>query len=226
MAGVVTEDASAPAAVTGTGATRTTASFSPPAGTLLVAIGAWTWTTAAAMTATFTDSGSHTWTSGVLSNSASFPECAAISYTYLTTAPGAITVTATGTGTGTAASALAVKVCVGAAPTQTGASGSAHATNTCSLAVTPTRLGSMVYGAACDGGSAAVLSALANSSQLAQINDAATGTTDGLFKSAAPVSAAGSATYGFTTLATGDGIVTALLEIVPTLTRSLSALGS
>lgn len=225
MSGIIVEDASSPAAVSGAGATRTTASFSPPIGTLLVAVASWGWTTAAAMTAAFSDSGSHTWTTGVIFNNASFPECVAIGYTYLASAPGSITVTATGTGSGSAASSLAVKAIAGAAPTQTGASASAHATNTCSLAITPTRTGSHIYGAVSDGGTNAAMTVLGNTTQLSQQNDASTGTTEATFRSTSPTTGVGSTTYGFSTIATGDGIVVALLEIIPALTASLAAIG-
>lgn len=211
----IVEDSSTPATVSVSANSATTASFSPPAGSLLVAVAAFGRTLSGTMTMAASDSGSHTWSTGVLFNNSSFPEIVGVFYSYLTTAPGSITATVTTTGSGTAEGVLAVRVLLGAAVTQNGASNSAHATNTASIAVVTTQVGSVVYGGVSDGGSNATFTINGVSTQLVQQDDATTGTSTAAFKATNATTTPGSTTYGYNTLSTGDGVVTAAFEILP-----------
>lgn len=211
----IVEDSSTPATVSVSANNATSASFSPPAGSLLVAIASFARTSSGTMTMAMSDTGSHTWSTGVLFNNASFPEIVGVFYTYLTTAPGSITTTVTTTGSGTAEGILATRVLLGAAVTQNGASNSAHATNTASISVTTTQQGSVVYGGVSDGGSNAALTVNGVTTQLAQQDDATTGTSTAVFKATSATTTPGATTYGYNTLSTGDGVVTAAFEILP-----------
>lgn len=149
----IAEDATTPATVTASsGASLTTASFSPPAKSLLVAMSGIAWSTGTA-TVVISDSGVHTWTNGAyLLGTGSNVGVSMVAFTYFATAPGAITVTSTFTGVN-GGEILAVKVLTGAAAIQTGAgtatiyqAGSTDGT----VSVTTTQPGSMVYGVSGD----------------------------------------------------------------------------
>lgn len=148
----ISEDGSTPAAATATGfgPSATTASFSPPAGALLVAIVSYGHSTATP-TITLSDSGSHTWTAGP-SITSNVVTTAAIFTCQLTTAPGSITVTAAITsGASTGEIQLDVRVVKGAATSQTGAAtgtNSGASTTAWSGSITTTISGSWVYVAA------------------------------------------------------------------------------
>jgi hypothetical protein len=147
----ITEDASAPIVKTLAGtANPTTASFSPPANSLLVAIVGGGWGSTQPTTATVTDSGGHTWTAAVTkAGTTASGGVVVIAYTYLSSAPGSITVTATFTRL-SGGSQVAVKVLNGCNPSQSGAgTGTAEqVTNstTGTVSITTTQTGSQVYG--------------------------------------------------------------------------------
>jgi hypothetical protein len=154
----IAQDASTPAAVpgpigAGSGTPVSTAAFSPPSGSLLLAMVVGGWGSSAGGI-TVTDSGSHTWTVGaVATGTGTNKGVAAIVYTYLSSAPGSITVSAAFTGGG-GGRLLDVRVLTGAAASQTGAATASTVRATASTAgtvsVTPTVVGSQIYGASDD----------------------------------------------------------------------------
>lgn len=149
----IAEDASTPAPVpvTGTSGACTTASFTPPAQSLLVALVAGGWGSGSLMDASVTDSVGGTWTAGPnAQGTASAARGVAKIFTrYLTTAPGAMTVSATFTNLG-GGRMLAVRVLTGAASSQAGAGSNtrvdATGTTNGALTVPLTVTGSWVYG--------------------------------------------------------------------------------
>lgn len=149
---ILAEDASTPAIVTGSGsANPTTASFSPPANSLLVALVGGGFGSTLPTRATVTDTLGHAWTTGVTATGtvASTGGVALIAYTYLSTAPGPMMVTATFTNL-SGGYMLAVRVLNNASPSQYGA-GTGITLNTANttaatVSVTTTNTGSLVYG--------------------------------------------------------------------------------
>ncbi len=155
----ITEDASTPAIVQVPGAAGacTTASFSPPANSLLLALVAGGWGNAATTTASITDSAGGVWTPAVTAsgtNGTTFG-VAKIFYRYLPTAPGAITVSATFANL-SGGRFLAVRVLNNAAATQTGGAVGTqiNSVNTTAgtVGITTTVTGSQVYGVSDDCG--------------------------------------------------------------------------
>lgn len=149
----VTEDASTPAtAVSAGGSTATTlasASFSPPAGSWLVALCSVNYSSNTSFPSlAVSDSASGTWNAGPVASSTAAPGLSQIFTRYCATAPGSITVTFSRGADATAAMLqLAVRVCNGAASSQSGAaSASPHGTTTpAAVTLTTTRAGSAVY---------------------------------------------------------------------------------
>jgi hypothetical protein len=149
----ISEDASTPAVVTATGVqnpSATTAAFSPPAGSRLVVIVSVA--AQAVMTSpgiTVSDSGGHVWTQIQLISLNNFRVMTGIFTTYLTTAPGSITVNAVTTGMPAGANAIqsAVRVVNNTAVSQAGAgsSGTTGSSTQNTVAVTTTQQGSLVY---------------------------------------------------------------------------------
>lgn len=140
----------------------TTASFSPAAATLVVAVVCFPWATLGNTIAiTFSDSLSNTWTNPVTrSCNHSAGNLAGgtigIYYHYFASAPGSMTLTASGTNQAGGAE-IATRCFTGAASSQTGAAtGSAENGNptnstTATTSITTTTTGSIVYGMASDG---------------------------------------------------------------------------
>lgn len=144
----VTEDISQPSEVhgVGTSASTSTASFSPPAKSLLVAC-VTAITQAGAPSLSVSDSGSHTWTLGP--SRANGGVKSAIYYSYLAIAPGSITVTAADSSGNTGLVHLTVRVLDGCTSTQTGQSANASdSTLSVQGAITPAAANSAVYVAA------------------------------------------------------------------------------
>jgi hypothetical protein len=148
--GSIGEDASTPPAATKTVTSATmavtTASFSPPAGTLLVATLDITHASGTpSVTMSSTIAGNPAWTTGPALNAGT--NYAAVFYLYLASAPGAITVTATNSTSQSQNGQLSVRVVTGAASAQGGAgSNTASGTSTSFTgSVTTTETGSRVY---------------------------------------------------------------------------------
>jgi hypothetical protein len=214
----ISEDtANQPVAVHPTGTTATTASFTPSAGSLLVALVAVDGNTSGATTVTLSDSQTATWTllkrvnafsaTNILGGSAEV-WCRDAS-------GGALTVTASGW----AASGgnLTVRTLLGAAATasQTGATGASTtgASVPPTAILTPTTIGSWVYGACLDYTTNATLTANASSTLIDQFVDATNGDTWATFKGSAATSVLSSTTYGFTNVNAQYNVAAA--EILP-----------
>lgn len=152
----ITTDASSPASVTATGrpASVVTASFTPPANTLLCALIACGWNSGAPVAATVSDSGGHLWTKKAEATVGSVNGGLAAVWTCpLTSAPGAITVTMSITGWAASGGGVSLDLLVlnGAAANQAGAATGTKSDQTGSLTdtsvnVTTTQVGSRVYG--------------------------------------------------------------------------------
>lgn len=219
----IAEDASAPAVATGTGSgTLTSASFSPPANTLLVAmvVGGWG---SSAMATTVTDSGSHTWIkiAEAVGTDTSNRGVASMWCTYLSSAPGSITVSVAYTNL-SGGRYLAVKVLTGAASSQSSATGhtavngTTKSTTTGQITFTTTTTGSMVYGASDGPFNAAAMTAIAGSTLISSFNN----TTDTIgaasWESTAATGTPGSTTFGGTWSTSDEGNVAAF-EVLPLL---------
>jgi len=203
--GTVTEDASTPTAVTATGTSVTTASFTPPAGSLMVAIvSVGNASGSGTQTGSVTDSQTGTWAL-VKRQSGSGTACSEI-WTRTATG-GSLTVTLTGTSSGVQ---LAVRVTNG---TGTGAiAGSAPTAY--QAAITTTTTGSLVYGAVADEVGAVTLAANGSTSNIKATSDGTNGETYGAFKAAATTGTPGSITLGYSTTASNAAQIV-LVEIKP-----------
>lgn len=214
----ISEDTgSQPAAVhTSAGTPATTASFSPQAGTLLVAMIGTNGPSGTAVTATITDSLSGSWTLLKRQNtSTSMGGTAEIWCRYLNTAPGSMTVTGSWTGADTGAN-FVVRCLLGASPTQNGATaatgGSSIAPNT---AISPTQFGSWVYGALMDWTASTTMVANSNTTIIDQFNDTTNGDTYAALKASASTSTLSSTSYGCTNVNAAFNIAFAEILAAP-----------
>lgn len=150
------EHASSPAAATGSGGgnplVATTASFSPPAGSLLLAMALGGRSSGSLQVAcTISSSPSQTWTVAANAQGAGVDNggVAQIAYVYLASAPGSMTVSASLTNLSSGRS-LVVKVITGALANQTGAASATKVQATAStdgtIGITTTAADSLVYG--------------------------------------------------------------------------------
>lgn len=214
----ISEDTgSQPAAVhTSAGTPATTASFSPQAGTLLVAMIGTNGPSGTAVTATITDSLSGSWTLLKRQNtSTSMGGTAEIWCRYLNTAPGSMTVTGSWTGADLGAN-FVVRCLLGASPTQNGATaatgGSSIAPNT---AISPAQFGSWVYGALMDWTASTTMVANANTTIIDQFNDTTNGDTYAALKASASTSTLSSTSYGCTNVNAAFNIAFAEILAAP-----------
>lgn len=234
----ITEDASTPAiatvsdAGTSTASTKTitSASFSPPANTLLVALvnGGWGNSATNAEAASVTDSVGGTWTAGpaAVGTNTSARGVGAVFYRYLSSAPGAMTVTATVTNM-CGGRQLAVRVLNGAASNQTGAGTGTSvfttATTSGTVSVTTTVTGSVVYGVNDNCGNASAFTASGTTSVLASgdFNDTADTVRLVSWKATSATGTPGATTFGVTwTTAAVNNV--AAMEILPQTSTTFS----
>jgi hypothetical protein len=185
-----------------TGTTTTSASFTPESGALLVALVAADGLSTAATTATVTDSLGGTWT--LLKRVNAFSSVNAIGGTaevWCRDSPGT-SMTVTASGWASNAGDLTVRTLIGAKPAaqQPGATGASTtgATVPPTAILTPTQIGSRIYGAALDYTTNATLTANANTTSIDQFVDATNGDTWATFKASADTAALSSTTYGYT----------------------------
>lgn len=228
----IAEDASTPAVATGTGtAALTTASFSPPAGSLLVALIGGGWSNSRITTA-ITDSVGGTWTPGVIANDITgdnFYGYAAVYLRYLPSAPGAMTVTATYSGfsgSGAGGRQLAVRVLTGASSVQTGAATAKLAldssTSSLTASIATTTAGSVVFGVADDARRAETMSASANTSLCSAnggtnpFSSSFDTVTLAAFKQTSATGSPGSLSLGVSLSASSNQGEIALFEVIPT----------
>lgn len=208
----ISEDTSnqpAPVQFTGTWTTPgiTTASFSPGANTLLVALVAADGTGASQVTAAVTDSvgGSTGWAMLARSNgqNGTVGGTSEVWVKWLSGAPGSMTVNVTGTGGTSTGGLLVVRSLLGASSTQNGAVGTQFNTTSVALSVSVAAgTGNMIYGAILDFVTNATLAMLANTVAIDNFADATNGDTWWAGKSTGTT--AGTATYGSSTTATGQ----------------------
>lgn len=212
-----------PAAVHSTTTAATTASFSPAAFTLLVAMVACDGAGTSATTVVMSDSTSGTWTLLKRQNTTNNPALggsAEVWARFLGTAPGSMTVTATWTATGQNGGNLVVRSLLGAASVQPGATGGTGGASVAPIAtLSPNRLGSWVYGACLDYSTNASMTANANTALIDQFQDATNGDTWATFKGSAAVSTTASTAFGFTNANTAYN--TAAAEVLAALPPSL-----
>lgn len=204
----ITEDTgNQPAAKTFTGAwtsAQTTASFSPQANTLLVALvsadGG-----ATGVTASVTDSLGGTWTMLLRANTATTAfGTAEVWVRYLSSAPGSMTVSVVkATGTAANGGQLTVRCLLGAASTQSGATGTVVRDSAGTIqASVAAGTGGWIYGAAYNWSNSTAMTVLGNTTSITAFVDSTNGDNWAAFKSSAAT--AGTATYGYSTSVQGS----------------------
>lgn len=215
----IVEDASTPAIVANHPLTgMSTASFSPPANSLLVAlVGLGYGNPGSTMTATLSDSTSGTWTSKAIATGSTTYNCySAVFCRYLSSAPGSMTVTLNQTST-VGGWYLAVRVLTGAAATQTGAAATFASTSLGTdgtIAITTTATKSRVYGIACDPQTMADYTVNGSTTLLSAFKNSIDGVTEAGWKASAETGTPGSVTLGGTWSAS-DPRTTACYEVLP-----------
>jgi hypothetical protein len=211
----ITESGTAPAVVTNnTATTFTTATFSPPANSLIVALVSLDGNGSTPTTGTVTDSGSHTWTRLIRANATGGVGGAAeVWVLYTSTGLTNITVTVTATGGTTPGGQLAVKVLLGASSTQTGATATVASNSaTASASITTTVTASWVYGAVINWANSTAYTANGSTTLIAGHSDTTNGDWYGAHKATAATGTPGATTLGFTNTAAAVNL--AMAEIL------------
>jgi hypothetical protein len=206
-----------PVAVHSAVKTATTAAFVPASSTLLVALVAVDGAANLATTVALSDSAGGSWSLLKRQNSIAASTLGGSSEVWCrwcATSPGSITVTASWSTNGQPGGNLVVRSLLGADSTQTGATGGTGGGSVSPAAsLTPTALGSWVYGAALDYSTNATLAANANSTSIDQFLDASNGDTWATFKGKVATASLVSTSYGFTNGAAAYNLAAA--EILP-----------
>lgn len=197
-------DASTPAVKSSTATTtpETTAAFSPPAGSLLVALVGLGFGTSAAnsITISSTIAGNPAWTvaAEAIGTTTGDFGIARIYYLYLSTAPGSITVSGAYTAIG-AGTYLNVQVLTGANSLQpAGVSGSVTSSSTTSgeISVTTTAVGSMVFGLSDSPVTVVTFTPLSGTTQLGTTVSSTNNFTLASWRSTATTTTPGTSTLG------------------------------
>jgi phosphatidylinositol-3-phosphatase len=215
--GTIAEDPSTPSVVhSGYGAgSLSTASFSPPAGSLLEVMVNALQAAPGGDTVTVTDSKSDSFTAGPHIVATNAPNSSWFFQLYETSAPGPLTVTAHQAGSNLGTLQLAVRVLTGAAPSQAGAaSGTFDATTfptSETHTMTNTQPGSWLYVAVGNGDSSATLTPVGSEVNVNVWNDSASGNDGAIGRLA--TSGIGSQTLGWTASA-GDPFEWAAQEVL------------
>lgn len=211
----ILEDASSPAVVRTAGAAGTTAAFNPPANSLLVVIACGDWDQPGGVTFAVTDNkGGTGWSRLVRSNA----NCGVdVWVKYLTTAQTGMTVTVTPTNAwaSTNTCLYTTKVLTGASATQTGATAASQTFNNANdtLSITPTTIGSRIYGGLASGQTSVNPTANANTAIIDFTNGGTGAFTNFTMKAAADTSSLSAIALGQTTNTSQNDI--ALVEILP-----------
>lgn len=195
-----------PVQVTGGATTGTTASFTPEPGALLILLvaadGA---NVTSATTVVVTDSLGGTWTLRKRQNTfvQGPPDIGGTAEVWIRDSPGtSLTVTGTWTSTnGGPDGVIVVRTLLGALPTaqQNGATGGSGGTSVPpSVTLTPTQIGSRIYGSGLRWVDNATLTPNSDTVDINQFNDASTGDTWTTFKSNADTTSLTSTAYGYT----------------------------
>lgn len=210
----IAESANAPANIQATSNVATTASFTPDAGSLVVAlVGLGNTTGSGLTTGTVTDSVSSTWVRLGRAN-VSGSGCSEVWVTDAGSSPAARTVTCTGTATTGAGIALAVKTLTGAAAAaaQTGAVATSLGTAT-SLSITTTVAGSHVYGAIAHSEATVTLVANGITTIINNFADSSNGSCYADIKATSDTGTPGATVLGLTTATSSNYLIT-LVEIL------------
>lgn len=216
-------EATSPAVVTAAGSTTgvlTTASFSPPAGSLLeVTVGVGFHVQPNTATITVSDSKGGSYTQGAFKSDGRY-NASGVWYRYLPTAPGAMTVTSSDSNHAQAGNQLAVKVLTGAAASQAGGASVSYQSPdnlSASMArpVTTTQTGSRVYLAA--GGNNGTLTPNPVTTTINAFVDNTDGESLGAGRSTSNTGTPGTVTLGWTNSKTGY-FTYAAREILPAFT--------
>ena len=224
----ISEDASTPAVVqvndSSSAGSAVTASFSPPAGSLLVAVCAIGYANTVSPTLSISDSLSGTWANGPNEFNGTFAVGAAIFTQYFASAPGSMTVSFNTSVAGTASIGidllLALRVLNGAAASQSGA-GSAGVNNGTSNPVaeniTIGNTGSWAYFSS--GTLFSTMTPETSSATISGFGDSTTQNelTTGRQASTSGVGSTGATLFGWTSSSSGSGFAFAGLEILPAL---------
>lgn len=208
------DTAATPAVTATTVGPLTTASFTPAAGSMLVALvsignssGA-----ATAITGAITDSLSRTWTRANRLNTSG--DGCVETWTLNNVAATACTVTLTCTGgTICKGSQLSVRQCTGQSLTQTGAAAPTTSGTIGAISITPTVIGSQLYCVLSRNTASAARTINANSTVILSTQDATNGETYNSAKATALTPSLVAVSVGFTT--TGSNTLIAGLEVLP-----------
>lgn len=212
----IAEDASTPGLKThATNTALTSNSFTPPAGTLVIVMASWGFTTnfaGSSIACTSSDGGS--WTTAVSRIDNSGGSSVYVFYRYYASSPGAITVTTTVTAGGGGANFQDVRVLTGADSNQaSGATASAQPSNTVyNTSINTTTVDSVVYGMGDVQSSTSVLSAVSNFSTINLFDSASCYQVSG--KRIATVTP-GATNVGWTSSTSSPGVI-AFFEVLPT----------
>lgn len=219
----IAADASSPAIVHGTGTTTplTSAAFTPPGGSFLLALVGAGWCQTPPVSMTVTDTGIHTWTNLVTATGVTTGNGGAVGIwgCYLPTAPGSImtSVAYSGFGTSGGGTFLDILVLTGASANQAnGAKNTALATTgtTAAVTLTTTTPGSLVFGITDDTSTAATFTANGSTTIDNQYNDTTDAITIVSYFASARTTTPGSVTLGGTLSASGN-TNSAAFEVIP-----------
>ncbi|HET6212150.1 MAG TPA: hypothetical protein VFE14_04660, partial [Micromonosporaceae bacterium] len=212
-AGGITEHGSAPAPVLATGisTTATTASFTPVANSLLVAIACGGGGTAV-QTVPVTDSLGSTWTLLKRANTNNFAGVTEIWVMDAGSSPSARTVTATLTGSDGAGISLCVKVLTGAQPAATCLGGFTvlHTTTAYTISITTTTAGSLACAGLVDSTASGVLTANGITTAWQSENDGTDGHKLAAFRATSLTGTPGATVIGFTNGAANNQAIVAV----------------
>jgi hypothetical protein len=204
----IIEDPSAPAVVTGSGTTATTASFTPVANSLIVALAAGG-AGSAVETCPVTDSLGSTWTLLKRANTNNFAGVAEVWVLDAGASPAARTVTATITGSTGVGVALTVKVLTGAknAAACLGGFTVTPTTTAYSVSVTTTTVDSLACGVLMDSTSSGALTANGISTAWQAFSDVSNGHKAGTFRATNLTTTPGATVIGFSNTAANNQAV-------------------
>lgn len=222
------EDASSPAIVesTGSGTSVATAAFSPPAGSLVVALAGYGWengTGEGTGTATVADSSSGNWATQrqQLNTNASYYGRTLVGAHFFSSAPGSITVTVTFPASLDGGGRyLVVKVITGADSTtptgiMTGVA-KTSSTTTYTMSVTPTYDGGLIYGVLQQSATSATATPNANSTEIDEWNNTTDSVGLAAFKTSSTTVAGVPITIGETESASGRGSISVIeVKVAP-----------
>ena len=209
-----------PSSVVASSGIAYSATFSPPASTLVVVEVSWLFASSTTATISCKDTNNNAYTLKAAKQDASSATISAIFEFYYTTAPGDMAVEVTCSSTGSASATIAPRVLVGASTAQTSAATAAIAGNAESWVggITTTTAGSLVYVVA-SGSLNSELTPIANTTVISAWNDTPVGDTSAVGVSSNATGTPGTITYGFT--ATGvNPYGFAAVEIIPAVAGS------